>query len=93
MDKKLIYRFHALKRMIERDISESDVRQVILSGKVIQDYLDDQPFPSFLKLGFNGPRPIHVVAAEDQKNHTLIIITAYEPDVDQWTTDFERRQK
>ncbi len=32
--------------MFERKISEDDVRHVVRSGQVIEEYVDDKPFPS-----------------------------------------------
>lgn len=58
-----MYRVHALQRMVERDIREEDVALVILSGRTIEDYPDDKPYPSRLILGWIGSRPIHLVAA------------------------------
>lgn len=37
------FRFHALSRMFERKISETDVLEVLTTGKVIEDYPTDQP--------------------------------------------------
>jgi hypothetical protein len=60
---------------------------------VIEDYKDDIPYPSQLILGWCGPRPIHVVAANNPDAQETIIITAYEPDSTQWEPDFKRRKK
>ena len=41
---------HALKTMIERDISRKVVLQVIGFGEIIEEYSQDNPFPSVLIL-------------------------------------------
>lgn len=88
---KLVFRLHAVKRMAQRGISVDDVRQVITTGIVIEDYPNDTPNPSQLMLGWSGVRPIHVVAADNHATHETIIITAYVPDPAQWTPDYRGR--
>jgi hypothetical protein len=87
---RLMYRVHALQRMVERGIREEDVARVISEGKQIESYPQDQPYPSRLMLGFVERRPIHVVAA--QAEHEIIIVTVYQPDPSQWEPGFERRK-
>ena len=88
---RLILRVHALERMFERGITVEDVQSVVTDGEVIQSYPDDKPYPSRLMLGWRGPRPIHVVVAEDAEADILIVVTAYEPDPVQWDAGFKRK--
>jgi hypothetical protein len=90
MANKLIFRKHALQRMFQRSIDVKDVRSVLLDGKTIITYPDDQPYPSRLMLGWHGARPLHVVAADTEDGET-IIITVYEPDPVLWEPGFERK--
>ena len=46
-----VYREHAIQRMFERDIFEIDVENTIKNGEIIEEYIDDEPYPSFLVLG------------------------------------------
>jgi hypothetical protein len=78
--------------MYERRISEEDVRHVVATGEVINEYPDDTPYPSRLLLGWCGNRPIHVVIAENTQAQEGIVITAYEPDPSKWEADFRRRK-
>jgi len=87
---RLMYRVHALQRMVERGIREEDVARVISAGKEIESYPQDQPYPSRLLLGWVERRPIHVVAATAE--HEIIIVTVYQPDPTQWEPGFERRK-
>jgi uncharacterized protein DUF4258 len=86
----LVYRIHAVQRMAERDISEEDVAMVARTGKEIESYPDDKPYPSRLSLGWAHDHPIHVVTATTE--HEIIVITVYEPDPDLWEPGFERRK-
>lgn len=79
--------------MFERGVSADDVRQVIQSGKVIEDYPEDKPFPSRLILGFVERKALHVVLAVDRGENRAIGITVYEPDPDLWEAGFERRTR
>ncbi len=39
---------HARTKMFERGIESTEVKQCLLSGKMIEEYLDDKHYPSFL---------------------------------------------
>lgn len=89
----VVYRLHAVRRMFERSISENEVEKILQVGKVICEYHEDTPYPSFLILGWSGERPIHVVAAKDTDEGISIVITVYEPSLEEWKSGFvERRQ-
>lgn len=62
-----------------------------MKGEVVEVYSDDTPYPSQLILGWIDKRPIHIVAAENEKDDEIIIITVYEPDRRKWSDDFRRR--
>ena len=64
---RLVFRLHAVQRMFERSISDVDVRKVLVDGVMIEDYPDDQPYPSFLVLAWVNGRPLHVVAAGQRR--------------------------
>lgn len=85
------FRQHAIKRMFERGITEIDIDTALSNGKVIEDYPNDYPLPSCLWLGYVGSKPIHIVFAENQQTHERIIITVYEPNPVQWSSDFTKR--
>lgn len=89
---KIIYRVHALQRMFERGISYKKVRQMLEAGETIEDYSAEMPEPSRLILGFQGKRPIHLVASENPEANVIIIITVYIPDLAKWKKDFRARQ-
>ncbi|MGB9716465.1 MAG: DUF4258 domain-containing protein [Thermodesulfovibrionales bacterium] len=42
-DSKIEWQRHALERMMERGISRDTVKEVLLSGELIEDYPDDDP--------------------------------------------------
>ena len=91
--KRLVFRVHAVRRMVARGISEHEVRHVLDTGHVIEDYPQDQPYPSRLVLGFLGSRPVHVVAAENTQDQETIVVTVYEPDPARWDPTFRKKRK
>ena len=89
---RVIFRLHAVRRMFQRRITEQDVRHVLQTGELVEAYPDDTPYPSRLLLGWRGLRAIHVVVADNNEGEgTIIVITVYEPDNEQWEPGFRRR--
>jgi Domain of unknown function (DUF4258) len=90
--KRLLFLPHTIRQMARPDrmITTTEVEKVIKSGEVIEDYPEDVRGHSCLILGFGRDnRAIHVVCAP--KDEYLAIITAYIPNLDQWTPDFRGR--
>ncbi len=83
---------HALGRMLERGISRAEVREVLKSGEIIEDYPDDQPYPSSLILGKAADRPLHVVIAFREEYQKVFVITVYEPDPQIFADNFKTRR-
>ena len=82
---------HALRRAIERNISEQEIRQVGLRATIIENYPGDKYSPSCLLLGFTAEgRPLHVqVSLADTL--TVRIVTLYEPNPNEWI-DYSMRR-
>ena len=91
-NEKLLFRVHAVQRMLERRISVKQVRQAVEAGEMIEDYSSDMPNPSRLILSFQGKRPFHMVTSENLEENTITIITVYNPDPNNWKKDFRTRQ-
>ena len=87
------WRKHVFERMLERDISRNDVKEVLLNGELINNYPKDKPFPSALFFKLVNNRPLHVVAAIDSNKGKVFIITAYEPSLEIFKKDFKTRRK
>jgi len=83
---------HAIQRMFERRVTEQNVRRVVQSGQLVEDYSDEMPFPSGLMLGRHGTRPLHVVMSENTADNEVVVITVYEPDPAQWKPQFTSRK-
>ena len=90
---QVVFSGHAIQRMFQRSVGKDDVNAVISGGETVADYPDDTPYPSSLLLGFVEGRPIHVVVAWDAGTDTCIIVTAYEPQPEQWEQGFTKRRE
>ncbi|MGC8988646.1 MAG: DUF4258 domain-containing protein [Verrucomicrobiia bacterium] len=90
---RIEWRKHVLQRLAERAIPQRVALDVLCSGERIEDYTEDRPFPSALFLGYSGGKPYHVVAAFDEANARVYVITAYEPSPDVFESDYRTRRK
>lgn len=93
MARRLVYKKHALHRMAFRKIDEIAIEEVFKSGKIIEVYHDDVPYPSRLVLGFSNNQPIHLVLADNPANNETYVITVYIPEQTEWDLKFEKRHK
>jgi len=92
---KILYTKHARDEMENEEfgeIKEEEVFDAVVSGKIIENYQEDEPYPSCLIYGRTREnRPIHLVCAYSKESDMVIIITVYQPDPKKWI-DFERRR-
>jgi hypothetical protein len=95
-ENKVLYTSHAKKEMNEEEfgkIKEHEVFEAIQDGEVLEDYLDDKPYPSVLIYGKSKlNRPLHVVCAYSDDDNMAIIVTVYQPNPDLWH-DYRRRKQ
>lgn len=82
---------HALRRIVERNISEEEIRSIGHNVIVIEEYPEDKYGSSCLLLGFGSMnRPLHVQVSTKIRYCTKII-TIYEPDENNWINFSIRR--
>ncbi len=89
----IIYSDHAITQMFKRDINTDDVNVILKAGEIINEYLYDTPYPSYLVLGFINMRPLHLVIAKNEQKQQCIVITAYQPDRNIWDETFRIKKK
>ena len=83
---------HILMRCQQRNITYEEIKKVIRNGEIIEEYPDDYPFPSCLILGMTmDGRTIHIVVGMGEDR--LWLVTAYEPDPEQWDNEFRTRKE
>lgn len=78
--------------MLERGLNRSVVLDIASNGEVIEDYSADRPAPTALLLGWDKERPIHVVLSIEPDGE-VAIITAYEPSLGVFESDYRTRRK
>ena len=85
------YSLHAVRQMVERDITPEEVAQTVLAGEVIEDYPDDKYGPSCLICGETKERRMLHVQCTHPGRPLVKIVTAYEPDPAEWDKTFKQR--
>ena len=89
---RIAFRRHSILRMRQRGIDVDDVKNALLSCKIIEEYPEDRPMPSFLTMGYTRTEePLHIVIAVDNEDNMLWVITVYRPDPNEWESGFTRR--
>ena len=82
---------HALKRVVERNISETEIKQIGMNANMIEEYPEDKYSPSCLLLGYTQTgRPLHIQVSRADAD-LVKIITLYEPNAAEWTNYSQRR--
>ncbi len=90
---KYIISFTHTEKMRLRKIEAQDIEEAIYEGRIIEPYPDDPRGASCLILGLtNKGRPLHIVCGRIE-NDEILIITAYEPDAEEWEADWKTRKK
>ena len=83
---------HAEEERRNDSIEVGEIKEALLTGKIIEDYPTDPRGHSCLILGHSRGIPIHVVCGTYSSGRTLII-TVYKPDPDLWDEHFEKRRR
>lgn len=82
-----------MERLVQRQISQEQVIAVLRRGFIIEEYLADKPYPSALFYGrILNKVPLHVVAAFDERNQWVYIVTVYTPDLKYFESDYKTRR-
>ena len=70
----------------------AEVRNVVKRGELVEDYPEDLRGHSCLLPGYKlDDTPIHVVCSP--KEDCLAVITAYNPNLEEWECDYKRRRR
>lgn len=95
-ENRIVYSQHAREEMLQESfgrIFENEVYETVLKGEIIESYLADKPYPSFLIFGKTEKRrPIHIVCAYSEEESLSIVITVYQPNPKIWI-DYRKRRK
>lgn len=93
---RVLFSQHARHEMRDEPlgrIRERDVAEAVATAEQIDDYPDDEPYPSSLFLGWTSAgRPLHWVISYDEEAGLAIVVTVYEPDPRLWIESRERKR-
>ncbi|MHB8370900.1 MAG: DUF4258 domain-containing protein [Leptospirales bacterium] len=89
---RIIWTYHANVRLLKRLISRQDIIVAVESYEILEDYPQDKYFPSCLVYLKNEGRVFHFVCALDVIERKVWIVTAYQPDPQEWDTDYRKRR-
>lgn len=78
---------------IQREFQKDSVVEAVRNGEIIQEYPNDKPYPSYLLLAIINKEPIHIVAAYNENENEVYVITVYSPDKKIWLNDFKQKRK
>ncbi|MBI1787067.1 MAG: DUF4258 domain-containing protein [Acidobacteria bacterium] len=78
---------HAQQRMGLRKVSHKDLKFIIATGDIIEEYPHDQPDPKALFMAFVKGEPVYLSCAFDGSYAHIITVHRYDPTrwVDPWT--------
>jgi len=78
---------HADEEAVDDGLTFEEIYFSVMHGEVIEDYPNDNPYPSCLIFGrsFSG-EPIHSVWAYNPENLWVVLVTVYRPDPERWVS-------
>jgi len=83
--------FTHTEKLRQRKIEIRELEEAIFTGEIIEEYPTDPRGPSCLILGYTQRnRPLHIVCGIIERE--LLIITAYEPSLEEWKPDWKIRR-
>ena len=89
-ENRYLITLHAQQRMGLRRITHEDVRNVVTTGDVIEQYPDNLPDPKVLFMAHVGGEPLYVSCAFD--GTCAYIITVHRHDANRWLDPWTRRK-
>jgi len=89
---KILWTYHVNMRLNQRSITRENVLNAVESFELIEEYPSDRFLPSYLIYAKDNDLIFHIVAAVDETNDCITIVTAYKPTIEKWENDFKRRR-
>ena len=84
--------FTHTEKLRQRRIGAQNIEEAVRTGNIIEGYPDDPRGASCLIRGLVGERPLHVLCGRLDAEE-ILIMTAYEPDSEEWENDWRTRKK
>lgn len=87
----IAYTVPGIQKLRQRRIKTRDIEQALKTGTIIEEYPDDPRRASCLIFGAVDERPLHVLCGRLYAEE-ILIITAYEPDPEEWEDGWKTRK-
>ncbi|MCH8291458.1 DUF4258 domain-containing protein [Candidatus Poribacteria bacterium] len=82
---------HAAVEATKDGVSPKDVKQIILTGKIIESYPDRERHLIYGMLSDMSNLPVHVVV-DYSNDDQIVAVTAYVPDDKEWIASQKRKR-
>jgi hypothetical protein len=82
---------HAKQRMGQRQVTDQDIKRVVVTGDVIEQHPKARPFPKALFMAKHKGEPLYVSCAFDGRTAYIITVHWYDPSV--WIDPWTRRKE
>lgn len=76
--------------MGQRKVSDQDMKHVVVSGDVVEQYPNSLPFPKFLFMALVRKEPLYISCAFDGTYAHIVTVHWYDPEV--WSDPWTRRK-
>jgi hypothetical protein len=94
IERKVKWTRHALGKLAAEPISSNAVEIALQEAEIIEEYPHLHRYlPDCLVLAFISPnKPIHCVAGINKSQDYILIVTIYQPTVQEWQNDWRTRK-
>jgi hypothetical protein len=91
----ILWSRHGITELVNEGWDRALVEDGLQASEVIEDYpILHRPLPDCLVLGWLATGdPFHAVAAIDEVNDRLLVVTVYEPSSEEWKDDWRTRKE
>lgn len=90
--RQIRWTYHVNVRLRDRSISRQAVLESVDSYEIVEEYPQDKYLPSYLVYAKYQSMVFHLLVATDLGNDNVRVITAYQPDPEEWDTDSKQRR-
>ncbi|MCX6873298.1 MAG: DUF4258 domain-containing protein [Verrucomicrobia bacterium] len=90
---RIEWRKHVLQKLAERNIPHHAIREVLLQGELIREYVYDKPFAFALFLGYASGARRCTSWQLVTKQAASFVITVYEPSLEIIEADYRTKRK
>lgn len=91
-EKKILWTYHVNMRLEKRSVTREMIMASIAEMRIIEEYVEDKYFPSYLLLAHYGDICYHVLIAVDLAGDNVRVVTAYLPNSDKWGPGYKTRR-